>query len=179
MSEHKRGSRAGKRGSFFRPSKSEGPTDRTLKLDEGKWLRPPPSATAVIGQSAALVYECSDLDEREYEVCAETGIKPRQSTTKAQHLGIFPQTMEFEPRDVIRRDPATLQIVEVIRKNRVTYKSTKSLLVRGLPDDSADNTKLKRLTSRSKRIQWDRTVERPGSDILKEVEQDNTIPPLK
>lgn len=84
------------------------------------------SATAVL-QDAAKYYECSFVEENRAD-----HIVPRQSITRQQLLGIFPQRVETEPAATRQLDKQTGELVETT-DNRVRWKSDKTLLRRGNP----------------------------------------------
>jgi hypothetical protein len=97
------------------------------------------TATAVIA-SAAKLFECSEISEH-----ADTHIVPRQSITREQLLNVLPQKLELEDmpfRQLDHSSGKTFTTVEEAEKHmiagttpRVVWRSDKSLLRKGLPDN--------------------------------------------
>lgn len=97
------------------------------------------------GYSPAM-YECFEGEETK-----ETHIIPRVSTTIRQHLRLFPQKIETEPRSFAQR-ASNGELVHGSDEH-VVWKSDKTLLRQGKPDPFGGErgTKFGRITSRSKR----------------------------
>lgn len=124
------------------------------------------SQTAAVLNTAAMMYDCSDVEET-----AETHIIPRKSLTQKLHLKSFPQSIETEQVVIRQRDKISGKIV-VTTNNRQVWKSDRSLLIQGTPKEV---TTFKRVTSRSKRMTTEIgafepiAVEVPVSDILPDL----------
>lgn len=159
MSNPFNGSKLGKPGGRFRPSRlkvtARERDDRPTALRKAFPLYPSVPVDSIRTVEATLI----KMDQCELEESTETHIVPRKSVTKRQGLMVQPQTLEFEPladTKVItyQADKMTGQTVEVTDyypRNRIVWKSDKTLLRRGLPDQLQD-IRFKRLTSRSKRV---------------------------
>lgn len=95
------------------------------------------SATAAIAH-AAQYFEAPLIEER-----AETHVIPRQSITRKQLLGVFPQQLEFAPRVSRQLDKphykrtGEIRMIEVVDQ-RLAWKSDKTLLRRGNPFKDAE-----------------------------------------
>jgi hypothetical protein len=85
------------------------------------------SATAVL-QDAAKYYAGSFVEENRAD-----HIIPRQSITRQQLLGIFPERVETELIPTRQLDKQTGELVETTDHSRVRWKSDKTLLRRGNP----------------------------------------------
>jgi hypothetical protein len=107
--------------------------------------------TALLSEVVAPFLECSDVDTKEREACKALGVKPRESLTSVQLLRHRDTILELEPlkdtkRTQIGKDGKLYHTTEP--RNRVTWKSTRSLLRQGTPKD--EDTFV-RVTSLSKR----------------------------
>lgn len=136
MSNPFNGSKFGVRGGNSRPSKlirheTKGRSTSTLVVDAAKYR-----ANADVAENPADYIFPSNA---------------RRSLSEQQGLGLFPPTLELEPADVVHRDPKTGYVIKVTRKNRLVWKSDRTLLVQGDPSNLKD-PRFKRLTSQSKRI---------------------------
>lgn len=122
------------------------------------------SQTAAVLETAALRYDCSDVQET-----VETHLIPRKSLTEQLHLALFPRTIETEQTTTRQRDKLTGDLVTVTN-NRQIWKSDRSLLIQGKP---VDETRFKRETSRSKRrvteIEEPATIEIPQTADLPQL----------
>lgn len=156
--EHKRGKRGGSRTRKTKWIKS-------VKIAASK-LTPHISQTERAGEEA-IFYECADNEET-----AETHIIPRESITKAQHLGLFDQKREYELLATTKRlqlDKTTNTLVETTdERYRVAWTSDRTLLRRDKPDNFGEGrgTRFKRLTSRSKQVKTEVEVKQSPDNTI-------------
>lgn len=126
------------------------------------------SATAVV-LDAAKYNESALIDESK-----ETHVVPRQSVTRKQLLGIFPQRFETEDQVSRQLDHVTGKMVEV-HDTRTVWRSDKTLLRKGNPFKL--QTKYKRDGSISVGLNTRKTRETiKGEESLTVSDADQVIP---
>lgn len=145
--DHKRGKRAGQRGSTFRLSHHE-KDERPTALRRGLPITPSQGVDSTsIADSAAKYHECAEVEETEADY-----LIPRQSLTTKLHLRLFPQRREFESlRPTVHHQADKKgKLVEVTNpKARLVWKSDRTLLNPRIPEKLED-VKFSRITSHSK-----------------------------
>ena len=179
MSNPFNGSKHGKSGGRFRPSrfnlKEREIDDRPSALRKGLPLRPTkPVDSIIVAESSAKHFEYTDIRETE-----ETHVIPRKSLTEKQHLRLFPQQVELERIILKRRQLATIDGKQVMVKTtdtvyRTVWKSDKTLLRQNRPEQ-LDRIKFKRQNHYDKRTETQ--VERPAIVEI-QVDPDNDLDSL-
>ena len=154
MADHKRGKRAGKRGSTFaRSVKAEIASGR---IDNGAVCGVvsivPHQTHDAIKVSSAIYFDDTDTAETvdDPHIPVETMQKlVRRSLTDKLHLKHFPAPVEVEPVKGKQLDKRSGQLVSVTN-NRVVWRGDRNLLRRNIPDKLED-IRFTRLNSAGRR----------------------------